>query len=202
MIEVSNNAIINTSAYNKEVGIQAQIPIMSLTQEADYSKTTKGMKAPYQSDGVIHGYLKEMFVNRTHHFKLCYFEDLSVPTYDRYKLFKYYGNGNNKEMVRFKAEKLTQTAHGGLAQPLYFMIKGNRVYLDQMLGLDDAKGDFEWDDKYSYGDTNVATTEEVMNESIPSLVVGVELDRINKLKDLIQEHFLKIAELIKVIHSL
>ena len=181
--------------FNEHLGTCAQIPYGEGLFLADYKLSSNG-----QSYGIHPTLLKSMCVNREFKIKLCYWDDLDLATYDRFKLFKYYGNGNNVEMVRFQAEKLVETKFCGLAKPYYFMVKGRRWYIDQMLSCNDPRGDFLWDDKYSYGDTEEETTEESIKEEVNNGMY--EYDKTEEVKELALKLYVDMADLLKKIHNL
>lgn len=206
MTNTIKKAILNDiPKFNSELGTCAQIPYGKELVKADYKDTTKENKAPYSEikEEVV---ISSMNVNREFRVKLCYYENLELPTYDRFKLFKYYGNGNNVEMVRFQAEKLVETKFCGLARPYYFMIKGRRWYIDQMISCNDPRGDFHWDDKYTYGDTTEATTEEKIKEEDYIKVSTEDAEvcecELNEIKEKFLKLYLELGELLMKVHNL
>lgn len=203
---IKKEVLNDVPKFNSELGTCAQIPYGDTLFYADYKDTTKENKAPYSVSELPTKSITTMSVNREFRVKLCYYEDLEVPTYDRFKLFKYYGNGNNVEMVRFQAEKLVETKFCGLARPYYFMIKGRRWYIDQLTSMNDPRGDFHWDDRYSYGDTSKATTEEIIKEEDYIKVSNEDAEvcecAMNDIREQSLRLYLEMGELIKKLHNL
>ena len=135
--------------YNKEVGTSAKIPTVAV----------EGTQIGYEHSGIV---MTDMWVMVASKVKMCRYTtigdiaDTGEELYDPvYKVYKYYGNGNHSELEKYENTKGHE----------YIMIKGKRLYLDQLVGAVVAHpSNFEWDYHYHYGEKPVLEVEEITEE--------------------------------------
>lgn len=162
--DAPNNDYEKILAYNKEVGCSAKLPTGTCRSGHDNME-----------DAIV---MTDMWVKVEAKVKMCRYENLASDEegYAEYIVWKYYGNGNHVILKPYENSKGDE----------YIMIKGKRLYLDDLKGDKNVahSANFEWDYHYHYGAKPLVEVEEIKEE------VSVEDIVINKsvLEDLIKKN--------------
>lgn len=142
-------------SYNKQVSPAGQIPLDYKTQNLMNSSCNEDLPK-----------LVRMYVDRTTKIKLLMYNG-EEDAWSNYKLFKYYGNGNNVELKRNHAKKSISGIAG-----CYYMILGKRHYLNHLIN------DYEWNNVYNYVEGEMPpTTQEVIENEVEEEVEAVLVDK-------------------------
>ena len=144
--DAPNNDYEKILAYNKEVGCSAKLPTGTCRSGHDHMEDANRMT--------------DMWVKVGAKVKMCRYENLEADAEGdqppQYIVWKYYGNGNHVILKPYENSKGNE----------YIMIKGKRLYLDQLQGSKNVAHptEFEWDYHYHYGAKPLVEVEEIKEE--------------------------------------